>query len=85
METTWKTMNDKNETFERNGKEIKRQKCDTYARVMWYIRPIQRANLWKKSEFYSRVNFVEWCMCKREIDMIQNNRDFILQYSNASN
>jgi hypothetical protein len=70
--------------YNKEWKEIKRQSCEVYTRVMWYIRPISHANIGKKSEFYSRKNFKEWCMCKREFDMIQANQDFISKYSNET-
>ena len=36
-----------------------RIKCSIYTRVMWYFRPVENFNIWKKSEFYSRKNFNE--------------------------
>lgn len=35
----------------------KRTKCLVYSRVMWFIRPVDYFNQWKKSEFYSRKYF----------------------------
>jgi len=41
-----------------NSKEApKRQRCEVYSRVMWYYRPVDYYNEWKKSEFYSRKNY----------------------------
>ena len=40
-----------------NGTEVERTKCEVYTRVMWYYRPVQSFNIWKKSEFYSRTYF----------------------------
>lgn len=53
--------------------EPKRTPCQVYTRVMWYIRPVEWYNLWKKSEFYGRKYFDE-----NKID----NSDFIRKYSN---
>lgn len=65
-------------------KEYLRQPCEVYTRIMWYLRPISQANIWKKSEMYSRKNFKEWCVCPRNFDrvcaMLQDNRDFITKY-----
>lgn len=36
---------------------IERQKVECYTRVMWYLRPVSCFNVWKKSEFYSRMYF----------------------------
>jgi ABC-type polysaccharide transport system permease subunit len=41
----------------KNWKIIERQKVECYTRVMWYLRPVGCFNLWKKSEFYSRMYF----------------------------
>lgn len=71
-----------NEAFTKDGKKINRQKCNVYTRVMGYLRPVWFYNIWKKTEFYSRVYFKEWCLCKRDFDRIQANRDFITKYSN---
>jgi len=38
---------------------VYRQRTECYSRVMWYFRPVSQYNNWKKSEFYSRVNFKE--------------------------
>ena len=35
----------------------KRTKCLIYTRVMGYLSPTTRYNIWKKSEFYSRKYF----------------------------
>lgn len=35
----------------------KRTRCLVYTRVMWYLSPTSRFNIWKKSEFYSRKYF----------------------------
>jgi len=40
-------------------KQPQRTKCEIYTRVMWYFRPVSHFNIWKKSEFYSRVCFTE--------------------------
>lgn len=37
----------------------KRTKCQIWTRVMWYIRPVDWYNEWKKSEFYGRKYFDE--------------------------
>ena len=69
-----------NEHLEKDGKKIRRQKCEIYTRVMWYIRPISHAKIWKKTEFYSRKYFVEWKTSPRELDIIVDNRNFIDKY-----
>lgn len=43
----------------KDGKEIQRQKCQVYTRVMGYLRPVSHYNVGKKSEFYSRTYFTE--------------------------
>lgn len=49
-----------NQTFtNENGTVVERQKCEIYARVMGYYRPVSHFNLGKKSEFYSRKYFGE--------------------------
>lgn len=53
-------------------KTYKRQPCEVYTRVMWYIRPVSGYNPWKKSEFYGRTAFKQ-----SKID----NSDFIRKYS----
>lgn len=50
-----------------------RTPCTTRTRVMWYLRPTEWYNIWKKSEFYSRKYFDE-----NKID----NSDFIRKYWN---
>lgn len=42
-----------------NWKIYKRMPCETYTRVMGYIRPVSGYNPWKKSEFYGRTYFEE--------------------------
>lgn len=37
----------------------KRTKCQVRTRVMWYIRPVDWYNEWKKSEFFGRKYFEE--------------------------
>ena len=54
-----------------DGKKYQRTPCETYTRVMWYIRPVSGYNPWKKSEFYGRTYFKE-----NKID----NSDFIRKY-----
>lgn len=49
-------------------KEVKRQKCMVYSRVMWFIRPVQYFNTGKKSEFYSRTYFKESSVVKNDDD-----------------
>ena len=53
---------------------MQRTKCECYTRVMWYYRPVSFYNEWKKSEFYSRTNFVEWESL---------NSKFLKQYDNS--
>ncbi len=36
---------------------VERQEVQCYTRVMWYLRPVNNFNIWKKSEFYSRMYF----------------------------
>ena len=70
-----------NANFSTEKKEIKRQPCQVYTRVMWYLRPVWNYNIGKKSEFYSRKYFKEDAVCQRDNDIILNNREFIWQYS----
>ena len=52
-------------------KSFKRQPVQCYTRVMWYLRPVNNFNLWKKSEFYSRKYF----------DKIKAyNKNFVMDY-----
>lgn len=66
----------KNNTLEKDWKEIKRQPCEIYTRVMWYLRNVNNYNIWKKTEFYSRKYFVTGCNC---------NREFIEKYKPTTN
>ena len=52
--------------YNKDWKEIKRQVCQIFTRVMGYLRPVSHYNIWKKTEFYSRKYFVNWCSCNRE-------------------
>ena len=45
--------------YNKEWKEIKRTHCDIFTRVMWYYRPVEFFNEWKKSEFYSRKYYDE--------------------------
>jgi hypothetical protein len=45
------------EFVDKNWNLGKRQPVQSYTRVMWYLRPVNYFNLWKKSEFYSRKYF----------------------------
>ena len=65
-----------NEKYIKDGKEIKRQPCEIYTRVMWYLRPVSAYNIWKRSEFYNRKYYRSGCEC---------NRDFISKYSSVEN
>lgn len=40
-------------------KTYERTPCQVFSRCMGYIRPVENFNLGKKSEFYSRKNFLE--------------------------
>ena len=51
---------------------VQRTKCEIYTRVMWYFRPVNNFNFWKKSEFYSRKYY------KEDISM---NSKFIQDYT----
>lgn len=42
---------------DKNWNFVERQPVQCYTRVMWYLRPVNYFNLWKKSEFYSRKYF----------------------------
>ncbi len=57
-----------------NKKEdsCKRTKCEVWTRVMGYHRPVSQYNKGKKSEFYSRIAFLE---------QISANSEFIKKYS----
>lgn len=56
--------------------KTKRTPCQVFTRVMWYIRPVENYNEWKKSEFYSRKYFSE-----HKVD----NSAFIRKYFNPNN
>ena len=78
----WETEPNNNEEFtNKEGKKIRRQPCQVFTRVMWYLRPVSHYNLWKKSEFYERKYFVTGCVCQRELDLIEANKSFILNYA----
>lgn len=68
----------------KEGKEIQRVPCQVFTRVMGYIRPIANFNPGKKSEYYSRKNFKEWCECIRESTLKQQNQKFIENYGVAT-
>lgn len=38
-------------------KAMERVKCEIYTRVMGYFRPVSQFNVWKKQEYYDRINF----------------------------
>jgi hypothetical protein len=57
--------------YNKEWKEIKRTHCDIFTRVMWYYRPVNYFNTWKKAEFYSRTYFAEWKTMNSEF--IKNN------------
>lgn len=46
--------------IDKNWEKKQRTKCEIYTRVMWYFRPVDSFNTWKKSEFYSRTYFREF-------------------------
>ena len=58
----------------KDGKEITRNRCLVYTRVMGYLSPTYRYNVGKKSEFYSRKYFSK---------LKASNHDFSLQYGSA--
>lgn len=60
------------ETIWSDWKTYFRTPCQTFTRVMWYLRPVEWYNIGKKSEFYSRKYFDENKV---------NNSDFIRKYS----
>lgn len=68
MEKCWEANN----FFYKDWKKIERTKCLIYTRVMGYLSPTYRYNIWKKSEFYSRKYFSQ--------NMLSNN-NFIKKYS----
>lgn len=49
-----------------------RMPCETWGRVMGYLRPVSWYNIWKKSERYSRTFFTEEKV---------NNSEFIRKYA----
>ena len=65
-----------NSSFFRDWKEIKRQPCQIFTRVMGYLRPVGNYNIGKKSEFYSRVYFNE--------NKIKDNNMSLLKRKNAN-
>ena len=72
-----------------DGKYYMRQPCIIWARVMWYISPLTRFNIGKKSEFYSRKYFkIDEAKLMAGSDekvqaLIDNNRAFIAKYGTA--
>ena len=58
----------------KDWKEITRNRCLVYTRVMGYLSPTYRYNVGKKSEFYSRKYFSK---------MKAANHDFVLQYGSG--
>ena len=59
----------------KDWKEISRTRCEVYTRVMGYISPVSRYNIWKKSEFYSRKYFEE---------NLVDNSEFLRKFGNTS-
>lgn len=57
-------------------KTYKRTPCQVFQRCMGYIRPVENFNLGKKSEFYSRKNFLE--------NMVDNSK-FLARYKATQN
>ena len=51
-----------------------RTPCEVWTRVMWYHRPVDFYNPWKKSEFYSRKDY-------KEDKSLSENKKFNMQYS----
>jgi len=47
------------------AKEIKRQKCDVYSRVVGFLTPVQQWNDGKQEEYFNRQTFSvsEECDC----------------------
>jgi len=45
-----------------------RQPCEVWTRVLWYHRPVEYYNKWKKSEFYSRKTFKEGKSLNKEFN-----------------
>lgn len=72
--------------YNKEWKEIKRQRCQVYTRVMGYLRPVSHYNIWKKTEFYSRKWFRPDCECTRNFDIKNDtteiNKQFIEWYAN---
>lgn len=58
-----------------------RSRCLVYTRVMWYLSPVSRYNIWKKSEFYWRKYFSKKKALSQCDNVIKNNQEFIKQYS----
>ena len=59
----------------KEGKEFSRAPGEVYTRVMGYMSPVSRYNIWKKSEFYSRKYFDE-----NKVD----NSEFLRKFGNTS-
>ena len=72
---------EENKFYNKDGKEIKRMKCEVYTRVMWYLRPVSHYNTGKKSEFYSRTCFCESKALNNEYLRKRENARFIDCYS----
>ena len=41
-----------------NNKQVKRQRCEVYSRVVGYLRPVQQYSDAKQAEYMDRKNFV---------------------------
>lgn len=70
-----------NEYFtNKQWKEIKRQKVQSWTRVMGFIRNVNNYNIGKKSEFYSRRRFNMPDLEKNPILMARANAEFNTKY-----
>jgi ribonucleoside-triphosphate reductase len=52
--------------MEGDNKELLRQQCEVYSRVVGYIRPVDQWNPGKQSEFGDRSSFDSACSCSAE-------------------
>lgn len=54
-----------------NSKELRRQPCEVYSRVVGYIRPVDQWNAGKQSEYSDRLTFESSaCGCSSEPELL---------------
>ena len=56
--------------MEGDNKELLRQPCEIYSRVVGYIRPVDQWNPGKQSEFNDRSTFESACACSGDEPLV---------------